>query len=129
MVPFRSELTDADLARLGRTLDLSTHTYPKQRPNPTGPAVARLDHFSGLFLERGAAEGQWVLEARTWGRPAPASVHEWRLLATDAARELDPSVGIPERLSFPPVQLTDRPVGEVLNRRFAAFRRHLVGLP
>ncbi len=128
-VPFKSQMSDPDLARLARTFDLSTHTYPKQHPNPTSPGVARLDHFSGLFLERGAAEGEWVLEARTWGQPAPGSVHEWHLLAASAAHQLDPSVTMPERLPARPVQVADRPVGEVLNRRFAAFRRHLVGLP
>ncbi len=68
-------MTDADLARLARSTDLSTHMYPKQRPNPTSPGVARLDHFSGLYLERGPAEGDWVLEARTWvtRRPRPCT--------------------------------------------------------
>lgn len=97
-VPFKSEMTDADLARLARTFDLSTHMYPKQRPNPTSPGVARLDHFSGLFLERGSCEGEWALEARTWGRPAPESAHEWHLLAALAAHQLDSSVKTPERL-------------------------------
>ncbi len=127
-VRFTSEMTDADLARLARMFDLSTHMYAKQRPNPTSPGVARLDHFSGLYLERGNAEGEWVLEARTWGRPAAESVHEWHLLAAQAAHQLDPSVKMPERLPTPPVQITGRPVEEVQNRRFAAFRRHLVGL-
>jgi hypothetical protein len=63
-------MTDADLARLGHSLDLWTHIDPKQRPNPNSPGVARLDHFSGLFLERGEAEGEWLLEARSWGCPA-----------------------------------------------------------
>jgi hypothetical protein len=127
-VPFTSAMTDAELSRLARMFDLSTHMYPKQRPNPTSPGVARLDHFSGLYLERGNAEGEWVLEARTWGRPAPESVHEWHLLAAQAAHQLDPSVTMPERLPTPPVQFVARPVEEVQNRRFAAFRRHLVGL-
>jgi len=127
-VPFKSEMTDADLARLARMFDLATHMYPKQRLNPTSPGVARLDHFSGLYLERGSTDGEWVLEARTWGQPAAASVHEWHLLAAQAAHQLDPSVKMLERLRTRPVELPDRPVGEVLNRRFAAFRRHLVGL-
>lgn len=127
-VPFKREMTDADLLRLVSLLDLSTHMYPKQRPNPTSPGVVRLDHFSGLYLERGNAEGEWVLEARTWGRPAAESVHEWHLLAAQAAHQLDPSVEMPERLLTPPVQITDRHVEEVQNRRFAAFRRRLVGL-
>ena len=128
-VPFNSEMTDADLACLRRVLDLSTHMHPKQRPDPTSPGVARLDHFSGLYLERGASAREWLFEARTWGDPAADSVHQWHLLAADAARELDPSVKRPERRPAPAVPIADRPVGEVLNRRFAAFRRHLVGLP
>jgi hypothetical protein len=128
-VPFTSPMTDADLARLARAFDLSTHMYPKQRPNPTSPGVARLDHYSGLYLERGHSDGEWVLETRTWGHPAPESVHEWHVLAAQAAHELDPTVGMPERLPARPVEVADRPVGEVLNRRFAQFRRHLVGLP
>jgi len=128
VVPFTSEMTDADLARLARMFDLSTHMYPKQRPNPTSPGVARLDHFSGLYLERGDADGEWVLEGRTWGRPAAESVHEWHLLAAQGAHQLDPTVKMPERLPTPPIHIDERPVEEVQNRRFAAFRRHLVGL-
>jgi len=91
-VPFASAMSDSDLARLARMLDLSTHMHPKMRPDTTSPGVGRLDHFSGLFLERGETEGQWVLEARTWGEPAPESVHEWHLLAAFAAHQLDPTV-------------------------------------
>lgn len=127
-VPFNSQMSDADLARLVRVLDLSTHMYPKQRPDPTSPGVARIDHFSGLYLERGASEGEWVLEGRTWGTPAPESVHEWHLLAADAARELDPAVRRPGRLPAAVAPIHDRPAGEVNNRRFAALRRYLVGL-
>lgn len=127
-VTFKCAMTDADLARLARTLDLSTHMYPKMRPDPTSPGVARLDHFSGLFLERGSFEGEWVLEARTWGQPAAESVHEWHLLAAGAAHQLDATVTTPERLPTPPVLVPGRPVGEVHNRRAAAFRRRLGGL-
>ncbi len=125
-VPFKSQMSDADLAELARTFDLTMHMDRKQSPNPTSPGVARLDYFSGLFLERGAAEGEWVLEARTWGQPALGSVHEWYLLAAGAAHQLDPSVKMPERLPPRPEEVADRPV--VLNRRFGVFRRHLVGL-
>ncbi len=128
-VPFKSAMTDGDLALLARLLDVSTHMYAKQRPNPTSPGVARLDHFSGLYLERGPSEGEWVFEVRTWGHPAPESVHEWQLLATQAAQQLDPSVGTPERLPARSVEVAERPVGEVLGRRFAQSPRHLVGLP
>jgi len=128
-VRFASPMTDSDLTRLARYLDLSTHMVQKMRPDPNSPGVARLDHFSGLFLERGEGEGQWVLEARTWGNPAPESVHEWHLLAAGAAHQLDPGVKPPERLAQIPVEIPDCQVGEVLNRPLVAFRRHLVGLP
>ena len=75
-VPFRSAMSDADLVVLAHVLDLSTHMYPKMRPDPNSPGVARVDHFSGLFLERSADEGPWMLEGRTWGKPAPQTVHE-----------------------------------------------------
>jgi hypothetical protein len=127
-VPFHSAMSASDLALLARLLDLSTHTYQKMRPDPTSPGVARLDHFSGLFLERGQADGQWVLEARTWGNPAPVSVHGWHLLSADAARQLDPTVGVPPRLPQARVELAGHPVGWVQNRPLAAFRRRLVGL-
>lgn len=97
-VPFSSAMTDRDLRLLAQALDLSTHLHPKMRPDPTSPGVARLDHFSGLFLERGASEGQWLLRARTWGRPTPETVHEWHLLGALAARRLDGNVLLPGRL-------------------------------
>ena len=128
-VPFRSAMSDADLAVLARVLDLSTHMFPKMRPDPNSPGVARLDHFSGLFLERGAGEGEWALEARTWGKPAPESVHEWHLLAAQAARQLDSRVTLPERLPHTELEMPDRPLGRAANTRLAQFRRRLVGLP
>ncbi len=94
-VPFDCVMTDADLARLARLLDLSTHMHPKMRPDPNSPGVVRLDHFSGLFLERGKRDGQWVLEARTWGSPAPETVHEWQLLAAFTARQIHHLVRLP----------------------------------
>src|SRR6185312_2846188 len=111
-VAFTSAMGDADLAMLARLLDLSTHMYPKMRPDPTSPGVARLDHFSGLFLERGADQDQWVMQARTWGNPAAQSVHEWHLLAAQAARRLDPRVTLPEPLPDTPKQIADRPLGQ-----------------
>lgn len=127
-VPFTTAMSDADLALLARVLDLWTHMYPKMRPDPTSPGVARLDHFSGLFLERGANEGQWVLQARTWGNPAPQSIHEWHLLAAQAARQLDPRVTLPERLPATHRETPDRPLGQAANKRLARLRRHLVSL-
>jgi hypothetical protein len=127
-VPFTSAMRDSDLAVLAHVLDLSTHMYPKMRPDPNSPGVARLDHFSGLFLERGADEGQWLLEARTWGNPAPQNVHEWQVLATQAARQLDPRVTLPERLPDLQRATPDRPLGRAANGRLASFRRRLVGL-
>ena len=127
-VPFTSAMGDADLALLARLLDLSTHMYPKMRPDPTSPGVGRLDHFSGLFLERGADQDQWVMQARTWGNPAARSVHEWHLLAAQAARQLDARVTLPERLPDTHRQIAHRPLGQAATKRLANIRRHLVGL-
>jgi hypothetical protein len=103
--------------------------YPKMQPDPNSPGVARLDHHSGLFLERGAGESQWLLQARTWGRPAPQTVHEWRLLAAQAAHQLDPRVSLPERLANPQPVAEERPLGQAANKRLARIRRRLAGLP
>jgi hypothetical protein len=127
-VPFTSAMGDADLALLARLLDLSTHMSRKMRPDPTSPGVVRLDHFSGLFLERGADEGQWVLQARTWDHPAAPSVHEWHLLAAQAARRLDPRVTMPQRLPHTHREIADRPLGQAASKRPTSIRRHLVGL-
>lgn len=128
-VPFTSAMSDADLAVLGHVLDLWTHMYPKMRPDPTSPGIARLDHVSGLFLDRGPGERQWVLQARTWGTPAPQTVHEWHLLAAQAARQLDQHVVLPERLPDRPSATQDRPLGPAAHTRLAQLRRRLVGLP
>jgi len=114
---------------LAHVLDLSTHMHPKMRPDPNSPGVARLDQFSGLFLERGAGEGEWTLEGRTWGKPAPESVHEWHLLSAQAARQLDARVTLPEPLLHTKLEMPDRPLGRAATRRLAHFRRRLVGLP
>jgi hypothetical protein len=94
-VPFASAMSDADIAVLVRTLDLVTHMHPKLHDSPTSPGVVRLDFDSGLFLKRGPAEGQWVLEGRTWGDPSPSIVHDWHLRAAVAAHRLDPAVAFP----------------------------------
>jgi hypothetical protein len=127
-VPFASAMGDSDLALLARTLDLVTHMQQKMHPDPNGPGVVRLDHFSGLFVKRGATDGEWVLEARTWGQPAPESVHEWNLVAAGAARQLDPAVTLPERLSASSPEIADRPLGRAANKRLARIRRRLVGV-
>jgi hypothetical protein len=98
-VPFTSAMSDDDLSVLANALDLWRHMQPKMRPSPTSLGVARLDHFSGLFLERDGDDGHWVLHARTWGQPAPQTVHDWHLVAAQAARQLDPSVRLPGPIS------------------------------
>jgi len=127
-VPFASAMSDGDVALLVRTLDLTTHMYPKLHRSPTSPGVVRLDHHSGLFLERGSVEGVWVLEARTWGQPAAKSIHEWHVLAVGAARMLDPIVPIPERLPTVLRVYPVRPLGRTASRRSARIRRHILGL-
>ena len=98
-VPFANAMSDADIAILARALDLVTHMHPKLHHSPTSPGLVRLDLYSGLFLERGPAEGHWVLEGRTWGHPSPSIAHDWHLRAAAAARRLDPTVAVPERLT------------------------------
>lgn len=127
-VSFASVMGDPEIALLARALDLTTHMYPKMRPSPNSPGVARLDHYSGLFLERGVGEGRWVLEARTWGHPALENVHEWHLLAAGAARLLDPTVTFPKRQVAVSPQYPMRPLGRAANKRSARIGRRILGL-
>ena len=128
-IRFTSAMSDLDLDRLRSVLDLCTHMHPQMRPDPNSPGVARLDHHSGLFLERGAGESQWLLQARTWGRPTPPTVHEWQLLAAQAAHQLDPRVSLPERSANSQPAVAERPLGRAANKRLARIRRRLAGLP
>jgi hypothetical protein len=100
-VPFHTAMSDADIHRLNSVLDMDTHLLPKMRASPASPGVSRLDFFSGLFLVRGGGPEEWRLEGRTWGAPAPRSVHGWHLVAANAARLLDPTVPVPPRLENP----------------------------
>jgi hypothetical protein len=125
-VPFASAMSDPDVALLARQLDLTTHMHPKLRRSPAG--TVRLDYYSGLFLERGAAEGEWLLEARTWGDPTPEKVHAWHVLAAGAARLLDPAVISPDRVTAVFVQYPMRPLGRAANKRLARTRRRILGL-
>lgn len=127
-IRFSSPMSDLELDRLRSVLDLSTHMYPKMRPDPNSPGVARLDHHSGLFLERGAGDSQWLLQARTWGMPAPQTVHDWQLVAAQAAHQLDPRVSLDERSATPQPAVTERPLGETANKRRSRIRRRLAGL-
>jgi len=121
-VRFAGAMGDPDIARLARTLDLTMH------PNATSLGAVRLDHQSGLFLARGDVEGQWVLEARTWGHPDPVTVHDWQVLAAGAARLFDPDVVLPERLAAVSPEYPLRTVGRAANKRSARFGRHILGL-
>lgn len=127
-IPFSSQMTDHDSARLARLLDMTTRVHTRMGPRHDSPGLARLDHHSGLFLHRGAIEGEWTLEGRTWGQPTLQSVHEWQVLAAVAARRLDPEVILPERLTVASPVIPDRPVGRAANKRLARARRRLVGL-
>jgi hypothetical protein len=127
-VPFATPMSNRDLALLARTLDMSTRVRPMMLPPHDTPGLARLDHYSGLFLKRGVVEGKWSLEARTWGHPPAQTVHEWHVLAAGAARQLDPSVPFPERLHANPPEITDFRVGRAANKRLSQIRRRLVGV-
>lgn len=127
-VPFRSEMSDADLARLHKALDLVTYLSAKPGVSGAQPGVVPLDFWSGLFLERGENDGEWQLVARTWGRPPEELVHEWQVQAALAARELDPAVTVPPVQREPLDETRLRPVGRASNRRLARLRRRLTGL-
>lgn len=97
-IPFRTGMTSDDVARLHGALDLVTYMTPKPGVSGASPGVAALDPWSGLFLGPGAAEGEWILEGRTWWHPPAEAAHEWHVRGALAARELDPSVQVPARL-------------------------------
>jgi hypothetical protein len=98
IVPFHTAMGDVDIHRLNSVLDMQTHLHPKLHGSPASPGVSRLNFGSGLFLIRGDNSREWRLEGRTWDVPAPETVHEWHLVAADAARLLDPTVPVPPRL-------------------------------
>jgi hypothetical protein len=94
-IPFETSMSDVGLHRLSAVLGLDCDLHSKLHPGVLAPAVRRLDFDSGLFLVRGAGEDEWRLEGRTWGTPAPESVHLWHLWAAGGARLLDPTVSTP----------------------------------
>ncbi len=55
-------------------------------------------------------------------------VHEWHLLAADAAHRLDPSVIRSERLVARSPEIPTRAGGRAGNKRLGRIRRRLVGL-
>jgi hypothetical protein len=121
-IQFKSALTDADLARLRTALDLVTYIQPKPGVSAASPGVVPLDLWSGLFLVRGDGEDEWALEARTWGDPPAAVVHEWQVTAAIAARQLDPSVEVPS-----PEEPTDPDTPLIEVGRAASSRRGRLG--
>lgn len=91
-VPFHARLSDDDLHRLAAELGLDLDIHSSLPPGTVSPGFRRLDFGSGLFLLRHDEADEWRLEARTWGDPAPESVHAWQLWASAAARIFDPAV-------------------------------------
>ena len=102
-------MADADVARLRASLDLVTHLSPKAGTFGISLGLVPLDSWSGLFLERGAGEDEWLLEACTWENPPESVIHEWHMRAALAARELDPTVPLPPRETAPAEQAVTRP--------------------
>lgn len=129
-VAFASPMSDLDIARLARVLDLDTHLHPKLHNSPASPGVRRLDFDSGLFLLRGPEDGSWLLEGRAWGDPPRELVHKWHLRAAAAAHQLDPTVTVPlrSRAVAPSPDSATRPVGRAANKRLARIGRRLLRL-
>lgn len=128
-VPFTSAMNDQDAAVLSRTLDLATHLHPKLHNSPASPGVLRLDFDSGLFLQHGPREGDWVLQGRTWGHPAPSTVREWHVNAAMAAHQLDPAVTVPLYTASTPstVRSPGRPHIRAEDHLLARIARHIHG--
>lgn len=126
-VTFSAGMSQSDLALLARTLGL-VECGPASRARPGSIAFTRLDDYSGLFLEHGASQGRWSLNARTGGHPAPDTVHTWHVLAAVVAHQLDPSVVAPDREPVMEPEIPNLRLGEAANRRLARVRRRLVGL-
>lgn len=91
-VPLHSAMEPADIRRLARAAGLDCDLVSKLRGDTVSPGLRRLDFASGLFLVRGEREGEWRLEARTWGAPASGAVRRWELWAASAARVVDSEV-------------------------------------
>jgi hypothetical protein len=127
-VSFAAVMDGHDLAMLAGALDMTTTPRSKGDPRENDLAFARLDHFSGLFLERSIVEGQWVLKGMTWGHPGPQPVHEWHVVAAAAAQRLDSTVKAPERAAATALDVPNHYVGRASNRRLSRFRRRLVGV-
>lgn len=126
-IPLASTMDDRDVSSLVLALDFDIRSAPAGSPPEARLVPARLDHDSGLFLVAGEGQGQWVLEARTWGHPDAASVHRWNVRAATAARQIDPTVKLPERLPGGSPKVSSGHVGRVENTRFAGLRRRLTG--
>lgn len=128
-IPLTSAMHGSDLELLRRQLAMTTHVEHKLPVDPNSPGHAQLDQDSGLLLERGPGQDRWLLQARTWGRPSPRTVHDWQVRVAQVARRLDPQVAPPARLPREPAAVPVRPVGHALNGRLAAARRRLTGIP
>lgn len=127
-IHFTSTMASADLELLRRQLDMTTHVEHKLPADPNSPAVARLDQYSGLFLERGDDDRHWLLQARTWGAPLAQTIHEWHVRAAQVVRQLDPAIALPERVPTTPLETPQRLVGPTANGRLTRLRRRLAGL-
>ncbi|MGH2862520.1 MAG: hypothetical protein ACRDLT_13595 [Solirubrobacteraceae bacterium] len=126
---FRSDMSGSELELLRRQLAMTSHVEQKLPADPNSPAHAQLDRDSRLLLEHGSVDGQWVLQARTWGRPSERTVHEWRVRVAQVVHQLDAAVVLPEPMPAESYAVSMRPVGHATNTRWAAARRRLVGLP
>jgi hypothetical protein len=126
-IPFASAMSDDDVSSLIRAADFPARVSTTKAPREERVGPARLDYQSGLFLMAGPDEGRWALQARTWGHPGPHSVHRWKVMAAGAARQLDPSVPLPERWPDASPAVSATHVGSVSNKRLASFRRRLYG--
>lgn len=127
-IAFKSPMADADLAHLRGALDLVTYSSRKPGVRAAQPGVVPLDFWSGLFLESGEGQDEWLLEARTWSNPPDPLVHEWRVRAAIAAKGLDPDVSIPPRADTVDPRGDTLPLGRAETKHLAHQRHRLLHL-
>jgi hypothetical protein len=100
-IPFRGQMTPRATSLLSRELGMFL-TFDVKAPFPSanqGAGVARLDHFTGLYLFPRSADDEWLLECRTYGSPSAEVAQRFHVNAARVAHLIDSSVEIPGRLS------------------------------
>jgi hypothetical protein len=115
-IPFRGQMTPRATSLLSRELGMFL-TFDVKAPFPSanqGAGVARLDHFTGLYLFPRSADDEWLLECRTYGSPSAEVAHareEQVVLLVHVLVQV--ALQAVERLEQRPVGAAERELGVV----------------